>query len=64
VTAEQTYTPANLSREQVLAMVDMMKLRKNSMTKIIETLWGVTKSGREDSPWQRARAEYRELTGE
>jgi hypothetical protein len=39
-------------------------IRKNSMTKIIETLWGVTKSGREDSPWQRARAEYRELTGE
>jgi hypothetical protein len=63
-TTENTYTPANLSRDQVLALVEMMKLRNTSMTKIIETLWGVTKSGRSDSPWQRARSEYRELTGE
>ncbi|MBW4501973.1 MAG: hypothetical protein KME57_20975 [Scytonema hyalinum WJT4-NPBG1] len=64
VPEEKTYTPASLSREQILALIDMMKLRKISMTKIIETLWGVTKSGREDAPWQKAREEYRELTGE
>lgn len=57
------YTPMQLPKTKVLALIGQMKLQRMSQTKIIETLWWVTKSGT-NPKWKQAREEYRLLTGE
>lgn len=57
------YTPMHLPKSKVLALIKQMKSQKMTQTKIIETLWWVTKSGT-NPKWKQAREEYRVLTGE
>ena len=57
-----TYTPENLSSQQVVERIQQLKQSGLNQTRIIETLWAV-KAG-SNRPYQSARAEYQQLTGE
>jgi hypothetical protein len=57
----ERFTPLNLSKEQVLALVQNLNAELNQ-TQIIERLWQVKKGG--SAAWKDAREEFRQLTGE
>ena len=55
------FTPLNLTKEQVRALVESLNYELNQ-TQIIERLWQVKKGG--SAAWKEAREQFRELTGE
>jgi len=59
--SSERFTPLNLSKEQVLALVQNLNAELNQ-TQIIERLWQVKKGG--SAAWKDAREEFRQLTGE
>jgi hypothetical protein len=60
---EETFTSLNLTRNQAIELIKKMRSELNLNQKdIIEKLWACTKGGSND--WKRARAQFKELTGE
>jgi hypothetical protein len=60
---EETFTSLNLTRNQAVELIKKMRSELNLNQKdIIEKLWACTKGGSND--WKRARAQFKELTGE
>jgi hypothetical protein len=59
--SSERFTPLNLSKEQVQALVQSLNPELNQ-TQIIERLWQVKKGG--SAAWKQARQQFRELTGE
>jgi len=57
----ERFTPLNLSKEQVLALIENLNPELNQ-TQIIERLWQVKKGG--SAAWKEAREQFRELMGE
>jgi len=55
------FTPLNLTKEQVLALVESLNEELNQ-TQIIERLWQVRKGG--SAAWKEAREQFRQLMGE
>lgn len=55
------FTPARLTKEQLLKLVNQMKISEMSQTQIIQTLWSVDKN---KAGWKQAYNEYKGLTGE
>jgi hypothetical protein len=55
------FTPLNLTKEQVLALIENLNPELNQ-TQIIERLWQVKKGG--SAAWKEAREQFRELMGE
>jgi hypothetical protein len=55
------FTPLNLTKEQVLALVQNLNAELNQ-TQIIERLWQVKKGG--SAAWKEAREQFRQLIGE
>ena len=54
------YTPANLTREQMLILIQQLQSRM-SQTQLIQDLWCVEKN---KQGWKQAYAEFKELTGQ
>jgi hypothetical protein len=54
------YTRANLTREQILILIQQLSSRI-SQTQLIQDLWSVEKN---KAGWKQAYTEYKELTGE
>ncbi|HEY9672738.1 MAG TPA: hypothetical protein V6D11_14935 [Waterburya sp.] len=54
------YTPANLTKEQILILIYRMQCHM-SQTQVIQDLWAVEKN---KAGWKQAYAEYKELMGE
>jgi len=59
--SSERFTPLNLSKEQVLALVQNLNAELNQ-TQIIERLWQVKKGG--SAAWKDAREQFKQLTGE
>ena len=59
--SSERFTPLNLSKEQVLALIENLNPELNQ-TQIIERLWQVKKGG--SAAWKEAREQFRELMGE
>jgi hypothetical protein len=60
---EETFTSLNLTRNQAIELIKKMRSELNLNQKdIIEKLWACTKGGSND--WKKARAQFKELTGE
>ncbi len=60
---EETFTSLNLTRNQTIELIKKMRSELNLNQKdIIEKLWVCTKGGSND--WKKARAQFKELTGE
>ncbi len=60
---EETFTGLNLTRNQATELITKMRSELNLNQKdILEKLWACTKGGSND--WKRARAQFKELTGE
>jgi hypothetical protein len=59
--SSERFTPLNLSKEQVLALIENLNPALNQ-TQIIERLWQVKKGG--STAWKQAREQFRKLTGE
>jgi hypothetical protein len=60
---EETFTSLNLTRNQAIELIQKLRSELNLNQKdIIEKLWVCTKGGSND--WKRARAQFKELTGE
>jgi hypothetical protein len=60
---EETFTSLNLTRNQAIELIKKMRSELNLNQKdIIEKLWVCTKGGSND--WKKARAQFKELTGE
>ncbi len=59
--SSERFTPLNLSKEQVLALVQNLNAELNQ-TQIIERLWQVKKGG--SAAWKEAREQFKQLTGE
>ena len=57
----ERFTPLNLSKEQVLALIENLNPELNQ-TQIIERLWQVKKGG--SAAWKEAREQFRQLMGE
>ncbi|HEY9707005.1 MAG TPA: hypothetical protein V6D48_02245, partial [Oculatellaceae cyanobacterium] len=57
----ERFTPLNLTKEQVLALVQNLNPELNQ-TQIIERLWQVKKGG--SAAWKEAREQFKQLTGE
>lgn len=57
----ERFTPQNLSKEQVLSLVQNLNAELNQ-TQIIERLWQVKKGG--SCAWKEAREQFKRLTGE
>jgi hypothetical protein len=57
----ERFTPLNLTKEQVQALVQNLNAELNQ-TQIIERLWQVKKGG--SAAWKEAREQFRQLTGE
>jgi hypothetical protein len=57
----ERFTPLNLSKEQVLALIENLNHELNQ-TQIIERLWQVKKGG--SAAWKEAREQFKQLTGE
>jgi len=57
----ERFTPLNLTKEQVLALVQNLNPELNQ-TQIIERLWQVKKGG--SAAWKEAREQFRQLMGE
>jgi hypothetical protein len=57
----ERFTPLNLTKEQVLALVQSLNPELNQ-TQIIERLWQVKKGG--SAAWKEAREQFKKLTGE
>jgi hypothetical protein len=57
----ERFTPLNLTKEQVLALIENLNHELNQ-TQIIERLWQVKKGG--SANWKEAREQFRELMGE
>ncbi len=57
----QRFTPLNLSKEQVLALIQTLNHELNQ-TQIIERLWQVKKGG--SSAWKEAREQFKKITEE
>ena len=57
----ERFTPLNLSKEQVLELVQSLNTELNQ-TQIIEKLWQVKKGG--SAAWKEAREQFKRLTGE
>lgn len=55
------FTPLNLSKEQVLTLIENLNHELNQ-TQIIERLWQVKKGG--SAAWKEAREQFRQLTGD
>ncbi len=58
---KERFTPLNLSKEQVLALIENLKPQLNQ-TQMIEGLWQVRKGG--SAAWKQAREQFKKLTGE
>jgi hypothetical protein len=60
---EKTFTSLNLTQNQAIELIKKMRSELNLNQKdIIEKLWACTKGGSND--WKKARAQFKELTGE
>jgi hypothetical protein len=59
--SSKRFTPLNLTKEQVLALIENLNPELNQ-TQIIERLWQVKKGG--SAAWKEAREQFRELMGE
>jgi hypothetical protein len=60
---EETFTSLNLTQNQAIELIKKMRSELNLNQKdIIEKLWACTKGGSND--WKKARAQFKELTGE
>jgi hypothetical protein len=59
--SSERFTPLNLSKEQVLALIENLNPELNQ-TQIIERLWQVKKGG--SAAWKEAREQFRQLMGE
>jgi hypothetical protein len=57
----ERFTPLNLTKEQVLALIENLNPELNQ-TQIIERLWQVKKGG--SAAWKEAREQFRQLIGE
>lgn len=57
----ERFTPLNLSKEQVLALVQTLNAELNQ-TQIIERLWQVKKGG--SAAWKEAREQFKKIMGE
>lgn len=57
----ERFTPLNLTKEQVLALIENLNSELNQ-TQIIERLWQVKKGG--SAAWKEAREQFKQLTGE
>ncbi|MBD2358744.1 hypothetical protein H6G41_29815 [Tolypothrix sp. FACHB-123] len=55
------FTPLNLTREQVLGMIEILRTELNQ-TEMIERLWQCKKGG--SAAWKEAYAQFKELMGE
>jgi len=55
------YTPANLSKEQVMVLINHLKKKGMSQTQVIEDVWCCEKN---KAGWKQAYTEYKELIGE
>jgi hypothetical protein len=58
---KERFTPLNLTKEQVLALVQNLNHELNQ-TQIIERLWQVKKGG--SAAWKEAREQFKQLMGE
>jgi hypothetical protein len=58
---KERFTPLNLTKEQVLTLVQTLNAELNQ-TQIIERLWQVKKGG--SAAWKEAREQFKQLTGE
>lgn len=58
----ERFTPLNLTREQVLLLLNQMRTVELNQTQIIESLWRVRKGG--SAAWKEAYAQFKNLTGE
>lgn len=59
--SEPRFTPLNLTREQVMTLIENLNSELNQ-TQIIERLWQVKKGG--SAAWKEAREQYRQLMGD
>jgi len=60
---EERFTSLNLTRNQAIELIQKLRSELNLNQKdVIEKLWACTKGGSND--WKRARAQFKELTGE
>jgi hypothetical protein len=59
--SSERFTPLNLTKEQVLALIQNLNAELNQ-TQIIERLWQVKKGG--SAAWKEAREQFKQLTGE
>jgi hypothetical protein len=59
--SSERFTPLNLTKEQVLALIENLNPELNQ-TQIIERLWQVKKGG--SAAWKEAREQFKQLTGE
>ncbi|QIR41948.1 hypothetical protein HCG51_35315 (plasmid) [Tolypothrix sp. PCC 7910] len=55
------FTPLNLTREQVLGMIEILRTELNQ-TEMIERLWQCKKGG--SAAWKEAYAQFKELMGD
>jgi len=58
---EQRFTPFNLTRQQVLDLIESLQLNLNQ-TQIIERLWRCKKGG--SAAWKQAHLEFKDLIRE
>jgi len=58
--SSERFTPLNLTKEQVLALIENLNHELNQ-TQIIERLWQVKKGG--SAAWKDAREQFKQLTG-
>lgn len=60
---EERFTSLNLTKKQAIELIQKLRSELNlNQKEVIEKLWTCTKGGGAD--WKRARAEFKDLTGE